>query len=502
MDHSYKALDAFLKTMQAAHLRLTYPEVRLESLLSNVVPSSVSLRSLFSEHVFSGPVIGAAMDMVTETNMAIALAEYGGLGVIHRAQTPKEQADMVARVKHSQNGRLADPITITSDMTVAQLLQLRREKRYKFHRFPVLDGAGVFAGLVTRKDLQFCDDPSTPVSAIMTPRGNLVVAKADTDKREAYKLMRENKRESLPLLAADGTFVGLFLFADLHRIFAGESSANVDGNDQLRVAAAIGTGPEELERAVLLLEEKCDVLVVDTAHGYTENMRQMIEAIRGNFSSAEIVAGNVSNPEAALGLARWGVNGVKVGQGPGSICITRTVAGIGAPQASAVGNCARALRDNGFGHIPVCADGGIVDAGDIVVALGLGASTVMLGNLLAGTDESPGEIILDAKGLRSKKYRGMGSISAMRDNRSARERYRQDDVLPNKLVAEGVEAMVSYKGPVALVLDQLTGGLRQGMGYLGVSTISDLPKRARPFRVTSGGQYESGAHHVVPSDGN
>lgn len=496
----YEALNKFLDTLDTLCLRLTYPEVRLHSNYSDVAPSSARLDSRFSERVpVRVPIIGAAMDTVTEALMAIALAEYGGLGVIHRAMTPKEQAAMVARVKHRQNGRLDDPIVVREEESVAQLLKLRKDKGYDFHRFPVIDSVGAFVGLVSKKDLQFCTDHTLPISAVMTPREQLVVADARTGKEAAYTLMCERKKEALPLLATDGTLVALYLFEDLERIFKGGSHANVDANDQLRVGAAIGV--DDLERALLLLEKKCDVLVVDTAHGHSSAVRKMVEAVRAERPDADIVAGNISSPEAALALAEWGVNGVKVGQGPGSICTTRTVAGIGAPQASAVGACARVLRESGFGHIPVCADGGVVDSGDIVVALALGAHTVMLGNLLAGTDEAPGEVVYDTRGNRTKKYRGMGSRVAMLANLASRERYGQGDVESRKLVAEGVEAEVPYKGSVSGVLDRLVGGVRQGAGYLGVYNIAELPRVARPFRVSQAGVRESGAHDVRVLDG-
>ncbi|MDR3570701.1 MAG: IMP dehydrogenase [Candidatus Pacebacteria bacterium] len=487
----------FLEMMNDLGLRLTYPEVRFESRYSEIMPSDAELDTKFSERVaLRVPIVSAAMDTVTEADMAIALAEYGGIGVIHRGLTPKAQASAVDRVKHRQNGLIENPITVPETWSVTQLQSLRREKGYLFHRFPVLDGAGKLVGLVTRKDLDVCEDEHVSVSKIMTVAEDLETAPKGIGKREAYERMRNCKRESLPLINKDGTLAGLYLFEDLKRILLGHSTANVDSNDQLRVAAAVGTSEAEMERVALLLEKKCDVIVIDTAHGHTQSMRLMIEAIRREFGDVEIVAGNVSDPEAAVALANWGANGIKVGQGPGSICTTRVVAGIGVPQVSAVGNCARALREAGFERIPVIADGGMENSGDLVIALSFGASCGMFGGMLAGTDEAPGEIVYDPELKQVKKYRGMGSLSAMRDSRAARERYGQQDRAVQKLVAEGVEARVPYKGKVTLVLDKLSGGLRQGMGYLGARTIGELLHQARPFRVSPVGMRESGVHGV------
>lgn len=498
---AFLKLNAFLETTNNMHLRLAYGEVRIESRYSEIAPSDARLDSLFSENVpVRVPIVSAAMDTVTEANMAIAMALYGGIGTVHKAMSPKDQAKIIGRVKHFQNGRIDDPVTMRIDDTVNNLYELKRTKGYKFHRFLIVDEHRKLRGLVSHRDLDFCSDRSQKLAEIMTPLDHLTVAPAEITREDSYRVMRERKVESLPLLDEHGHPVGLFLLEDLKRMFEGASTANVDANDQLRVAAAVGVGDEELERVGLLLKQRCDALVIDTAHGNSVRVLRMIDAIRTTYSHsrhhvADIIPGNVSNGDGALALAKAGANGIKVGQGPGSICTTRLVAGIGAPQASAVGNCARALRENGFGHIPLCADGGIVNSGDIVVAFALGAASVMCGNLLAGTDEAPGDRIPDGVHF-VKKYRGMGSIEAMRDSAASRQRYGQENVPTHKLVAEGVPSQVPYKGPVNAILDQLAGGVRQGMGYLGAQTIVEMPTFVEPFWETGAGMRESAPHDV------
>jgi IMP dehydrogenase len=350
--------------------------------------------------------------------------------------------------------------------------------------------------MLTSKDLQFCRDHSLHVSQVMTPRSKMVVGKRGMNKQAAYDLMYDKRIESLPVPNGDGTH-GLFLFDDLRRIFEEKGSiANVDQNDRLRTAAAVGTGPEEIARAQELLRGGVDVIVVETAHIHTKYGKETImEVLRLAEGKADVVAGNISNPVSAVALGKWGVQGIKIGQGPGSICTTRVKAGIGAPQAWAVAACAQALRESNLGHIPVCADGGIVNPGDVTVAIGLGAESVMIGSLFAGTDETPGETYYDAQGKQVKKYRGMGSKAALMKPGSA-NRYAQGHLEASERISEGIESEVPYKGPLSLVFNELRGGLGQGMFYTGCRTIDELRRFSFPYIASSEAVREASPHDV------
>ena len=487
------ALDRFFRKIGAAGEALTYEDVRLRTDHSSVLPKDVDLHSRFSRNVsLNIPVVSAAMDRVTEYKMAIALAKYGGLGVIHKNMTPPEQALSVARVKHYLNGLIESPICIDAKETIEVVLRWRDEKGYTFHTFPVTE-KNILVGLMTRNDFDFASDKDRPVRDVMTPLRELMTAPSGTSIKEAYVKMQKGKKKVLPLTTKGGKLAGMYVFSDLERILAGNSSSNTDKAGNLRVAAAIGVGEMALERAKLLSESRCDVFVIDTAHGDSENVFQTIKKVKARYSRIDIVAGNVSRGESAKRLAKAGADGVLVGQGPGSICTTRIISGIGTPQVSAVYDCAKALRGSG---VPVCADGGISNSGDMVVALGVGAESVMLGRLLAGSLEAPGETRI-VQGMKVKDYRGMGSIGAMRENIASRERYRQGTTPLNKLVPEGVEALVPFSGSVSESLDQYVGGIRSGMGYIGAHNIGELRRKAEIFRITPAGLKESHPHDLL-----
>ncbi|MBI4043563.1 MAG: IMP dehydrogenase [Candidatus Diapherotrites archaeon] len=478
--------------MEALELALTYDDVRLGTAYSDVRPAHVDVSSRFSRNIpLKIPIVSAAMDTVTEALMAIELAKQGGLGVIHRNFVPADQAKEVTRVKFYLNGLIRVPITFYEDEMVESILRVRQEKGYSFHTFPILRRDGMLAGIVTENDFDMAKDHSVPVKSIMTT--DLVTRGPECSIEEAHRVMVEKKKKVLPLIHSDKRLAGLYVFNDVHRIVSGERSAhNVDENGQLRVGAAIGVGEGEVERAQLLVNANVDVLVIDVAHAHSKLVLEMVRTLKSRFSKTDVVAGNISEPEAVPDLIGAGVDGIKVGQGPGSICTTRVVAGIGCPQVTAVYNCVKAARGSG---IPVCADGGITYSGDIPIALAAGASSVMLGSLLAGTAESPGEVIY-VEGKALKRIRGMGSLSAMRESKGSRERYRQTDVSLKKLVPEGIEGVVPFRGALADVLIQYVGGLRAGMGYVGAHNVEELQQKAFFRRITSAGQKESHPHDI------
>jgi len=489
------ATDKFFKIWDEQGLMLTYDDIRLEPRYSEVLKdtSVISLASRFSRNVgLIIPLVSAAMDTVTEYRMAIAMAKFGGIGTIHRGMTPKEQANQVARVKHHLHGCIDTPITVVDTDTVEDVRRLRADKGYEFESFPVLNVLGKLSGLVTGNDLDVAM-PEDSLGKIMTPLSKLIYASPETSKEEVLELMRTRKVKVVPLIDSQGNLTGMFARKDLLRIFKGTSTHNVDSNGRLRVAAAIGVGPTEIQRAIMLVEKGCDVLVIDTAHGHTPEVGGIIKELKSMNISCDIVAGNISTAEAAQFLAQAGADGVRVGQGPGSICTTRIIAGMGVPQATAVYECARALRGM---DISVCADGGIRNSGDIIIALALGAQSVTIGGILAGTDEAPGDMFIQ-QGQQLKAYRGMGSLGAMRDRKASRERYSQGDVPLDKLVPEGVEGVVPYKGPLEKVIDQLNGGMRAGFGYQGARGIQELQNNACVKRMTQAGTAESHPHSLI-----
>ncbi len=487
--------DKFFSKIEAQGLALTYADVRLKTGYSETPPSGVVTASRFSRRVpLQLPVVSAPMDRVTEYKTAIELAKRGGLGIIHTGLPPEKQAAMVTRVKLYLNAIIEKPICVKETDTIGAILEMRESQGWGFHSFPVVRDNGTLAGVVSGSDFQFSTDLMRTAAEIMTKTP--VTAPAGTDLKTAFDMMMRRKKKFLPLVDKAGKLTGVYVFSDAKRVlFGGGESAqyNVDKEGHLRVGAAIGVGDGEIERAELLASRNVDVLVLDTAHGDTPRAVKALKEVKKRFPKIDVVAGNVSEGESAKRLADAGADGVKVGQGPGSICTTRIVAGIGCPQVTAVHNCEKALR--GYG-IPICADGGVRYAGDIPVALGAGADSVMVGMLLAGTDEAPGEKVI-RNGITYKDYRGMGSLGAMQASRAARERYRQQDSGKASYFPEGVEGLVPYRGAVGAVLDQLAEGLRRGMGYVGAKTMEELHEKGDFHRLSGAAIEESHPHDVA-----
>lgn len=484
----------FFCRMERLGLALSFDDVRLKSGYSKVPLSQIAIDSLFSRRIrLRCPIVSSPMDTVTEYRMAIALAMAGGIGIIHRNLEPSVQASQVARVKSYLNACISNPVCVQGNQTIREIEAMRKTEGYGFKSFPVLDEQGRLIGLLTKNDFDLCDDPSLLASAVMTRE--LVTAPVGTELSHAYKIMEQNKKKTLPLLDEHGVMMGMYVFSDAKRIKTGSQDGhNIDQQGHLRVGAAIGTGRGEIDRALMLAEKSVDVIVIDTAHGDSLPVYETLAQLRKELgNTVDIVVGNVSEGPSAKRLAEAGADGIRVGQGPGSICTTRIVAGIGCPQVTAVYNCASAVEGSG---IPVCADGGINNSGDITVAVAAGAHCVMLGRLLAGTDEAPGEVIT-LRGVPHKVYRGMGSLGAMQDNASARARYGQTVMAKDRLVPEGIEGAVPYKGSVQAMLHQYVEGLRRGMGYVGAATIAELQNKADFHRISSAGLRESHPHDVV-----
>jgi IMP dehydrogenase len=486
-------LRLFFEKMDALGLKLTFGDVRLVPQPSDILPSEADVRGRLSRRIaLNIPIVSSPMDTVTAADMAIAMAEMGGLGIIHRGLSPEVQAREVGRVKNRLHGRVFTPLSVRENQTVESVLQMCERKKLLFRTFPVLSESGVMLGLITRHDFDFCADTSLLVRDIMTPVEQLLTAAEPTNRRSAYELMKQGKKKVLPLLDTEKKLTGLFVFSDLKRFLSPEKTQhNLDSEGRLVVGAAVGIGDDALARAELLAREGCDVFHIDTAHGDSSRVHATIKALKQAYSAIDVIAGNVSSGLSARHLVDAGTDGILVGQGPGSICTTRVIAGVGVPQVSAVYDCAAAIEGS---DVPVCADGGIGNSGDSVIALATGASCVILGRLLAGTDEAPGEVeVIHGKSV--KVYRGMGSLGAMHDNASSRERYGQA-ADPSKSVPEGVEGMVPYRGPLRSVLEQHVGGIRSGMGYHGARTLKDLAERADMFRMSSAGLEESRPHNV------
>ena len=467
---------------------LTFDDVLLVPAHSDVIPRDVDVSTVFSADIkLHTPIISAAMDTVTEADMAIAMARSGGIGVIHKNMPIEQQCDQVRRVKRAENGMIYDPVTISPDATVGDALAMM--KKHHVGGIPVVDSAGYLIGIVTNRDLRFQEQMKRPVSEVMT-KDNLVTAPKGITLSEATTIIRNSKVEKLPVVDAEGKLAGLITYKDLMKI-KDNPIASKDSKGRLLVAAAAGIKSDTVDRIAMLIEAGADAVVLDTAHGHSEGVLKTIKKASEAFPDFQIVAGNVATAEGAKALADAGVKAVKVGIGPGSICTTRIIAGIGVPQLTAVMAAADALKGTG---IPVIADGGIRYSGDIVKALAAGASTIMAGSLLAGTEESPGETII-MNGRRFKSYRGMGSLEAM--EHGSKDRYFQDmeeDI--KKLVPEGIVAQVPYKGPVSEVVYQMVGGLRAGMGYCGAHNIEEL-RHAQFVRITNAGFLESHPHDVT-----
>ncbi len=478
--------------MDTRRLALEFDDVTIKSGQTDVMPADVSIETKFSRNVgLKIPIVSAAMDTVTESRLAIRLARLGGIGVIHRNLTPDEQAAQVKQVKRHLNGLIEKPITVRASETIEQILTRRLEKKYTFHKFPVIDKHGCLAGILTKDDFEFCDDVSKTAAQVMTTE--LIVARPETTLAEAYNLMILRKKKALPLVNERKELVGMYDFSDVKRLMSGEKTAfNLDPKGRLRVAAAVGVHCDAYDR-IALFPPDIDVVVIDTAHGDSKNVAETLRALKHERAlTCDIIVGNVTEPESAKRLLDLGADGIKVGQGPGSICTTRVVTGIGCPQLTAIYNCARMVRDTG---IPITADGGIRLSGDIPKAIVAGADCVMLGGLLAGCEESPGDTFTHHSG-RMKKYRGMGSLGAMQ-NRGGRERYGQGKVPHEKLVPEGIEGAVPYRGMLADVVHQLLGGLRSSMAYVGAPTIPALQQRGDFRRVTQNGVNTSHPHDVM-----
>ena len=467
---------------------LTFDDVLLVPAHSDVIPRDVDVSTVFSADIkLHTPIISAAMDTVTEADMAIAMARSGGIGVIHKNMPIEQQCDQVRRVKRAENGMIYDPVTISPDATVGDALAMM--KKHHVGGIPVVDSAGYLIGIVTNRDLRFQEQMKRPVSEVMT-KDNLVTAPKGITLSEATTIIRNSKVEKLPVVDAEGKLAGLITYKDLMKI-KDNPIASKDSKGRLLVAAAAGIKSDTVDRIAMLIEAGADAVVLDTAHGHSEGVLKTIRKASEAFPDFQIVAGNVATAEGAKALADAGVKAVKVGIGPGSICTTRIIAGIGVPQLTAVMAAADALKGTG---IPVIADGGIRYSGDIVKALAAGASTIMAGSLLAGTEESPGETII-MNGRRFKSYRGMGSLEAM--EHGSKDRYFQDmeeDI--KKLVPEGIVAQVPYKGTVSEVVYQMVGGLRAGMGYCGAHNIEEL-RHAQFVRITNAGFLESHPHDVT-----
>jgi IMP dehydrogenase len=468
---------------------LTFDDVLLVPAESHVLPNDVSTKTRLTPRIeLAIPIVSAAMDTVTEARLAIALAREGGIGVLHRNLSIEDQVAEVDKVKRSEAGMIVEPVTLPPDASVAEALELMA--RYHISGVPVTDGAGRLLGILTNRDLRFEDDTLQPVSALMTS-SNLVTAPVGTTLAEAEEILHRHKIEKLPVVDAEGVLRGLITVKDIEKKIK-FPHATKDDRGRLRIAAAVGVGQDSWERAGALVDAGVDALVVDTAHGHGAAVIGMVRRVKSEWS-VDVVTGNVATASAAEALIEAGADAVKTGVGPGAICTTRVVAGVGVPQVTAIYDCAQVTAQH---DVCLVGDGGLASSGDIAKAIAAGADCIMTGSMLAGTDESPGDVIL-AQGERYKEYRGMGSLGAMRARGFSKDRYFQGDVEDvEKLVPEGIEGRVPYKGPLAAILHQLVGGLRQAMGYCGAATIEEL-KRAQFVRITAAGYRESHPHDVT-----
>lgn len=466
---------------------LTFDDILLLPRHSTVHPREVSTQSMFTRTIpLNIPLVAAAMDTVTEAAMAIAMARAGGIGVIHKNMTIDRQAAEVDRVKRSESGMIMNPITLGPDRPIREAATLM--KRFRISGVPIVDGQGKLIGIITNRDLQFENDLDQPIEVAMTKEG-LVTAPVGTTLDEAQRTLARHRIEKLPVVDEHGVLRGLITVKDIFKRLR-YPDANKDQHGRLRVAAALGASADTLVRAKALIDAGADVLVVDSAHGDSAGVLDILDQLRRQFPEAQLVGGNVATESGAREMARRGVDAIKVGIGPGSICTTRVVTGVGVPQITAIRDAVL-----GAAGVPIIADGGIKYSGDIVKAIACGASSVMMGSMLAGTEESPGESVL-AEGRRFKMIRGMGSLAAMQDGSA--DRYFQDgELAPSKMVPEGIEGRVPYRGPVGDVLFQMVGGLRSGMGYCGVPDISGLQRDTEMVQITAAGLRESHPHDVT-----
>jgi IMP dehydrogenase len=480
-------LDQFMRAFP--HEALTFDDVSLTADYADFLPSDADLSTRLTRRItLNMPMLSSAMDTVTESRMAIAMAMLGGIGIIHKNLAPARQAELVRDVKHHLNGLIQSPVTFRADQTLEEVQRTRQQKGYSFSGFPILDQDENLVGILTASDIKFARSPQVSIRSVMTT--DLITAPRGTTLEQAYELMLKNKIGKLPLVE-NRRLIGLYSFADVSTLIHNiQPLYNRDNEYRLRVGAAVGPGDQE--RVAALAAQQVDVLVVDTAHGHTKGVIEMTRWIKSNYPNIDVIAGNIVTGEAAIALRDAGADAVKVGIGPGSICTTRVVTGVGVPQISAIYACAHALQDS----IPVVADGGIRYSGDVTKALVAGASSVMMGSRLAGTEESPGEKIL-YQGRQFVVYRGMGSLGAMQTNRGSRERYGVADVAQDDLVPQGIEGMVPFAGTVKQVLTQFCGGLRSAMGFCGCRTIDELRKRGTFVRITGAGASEGHAHNVT-----
>lgn len=477
--------DRFSKTA------LTFDDVLLEPGYSEVLPKAVALTTrLTREITLNIPLLSAAMDTVTEAPLAIGMAQEGGLGILHKSMSVEQQAQEVRRVKKFESGVVRDPITIGPETTVGELLALTQA--HNISGVPVVDDQNGLLGIVTSRDLRFEERSDLPVSQIMTPKPRLVTVKEGASPEEVKRLLHKYRIEKILVVNDDFALTGMITMKDIQRAEAFPNACK-DARGQLRVGAAVGTATDSQERIKALVAAGVDVLVVDTAHGHSKGVLDQIRWIKQNYPDLQVIGGNIATAEAALALADAGADAVKVGIGPGSICTTRIVAGIGVPQMTAIADVHQALKAKG---IPIIADGGIRFSGDIAKAIAAGADVIMVGSLLAGTEEAPGEVELFQGGYY-KAYRGMGSLGAMSRKGGSSDRYFQDSVRQDKLVPEGIEGRVPYKGPMSAIVHQLMGGLRQSMGYTGSATITQMQECTRFVRITAAGVKESHVHDVT-----
>ncbi len=466
---------------------LTFDDVLLLPAASSVLPSTADTRTRVTKSIaLNIPLLSSAMDTVTEARMAIAMAQAGGMGVIHRNLTLEEQAREVRRVKRFESGIVYSPVTLTPDQTLADAKALI--ERYNFTGFPVVDEKGLVVGIVTNRDMRFATSDETPVRAMMTS-DNLAMLREPADLEEAKSLMKARRIEKLLVVDKSGKLTGLLTLKDTEKAVLNPNACK-DDLGRLRVAAATTVGDAGFERSEALIDAGCDLIVIDTAHGHSEGVAYAVERVKKLSNAVQVVAGNVATGDATRALIDAGADAVKVGIGPGSICTTRIVAGVGVPQLTAIMDCAEAAAASGT---PIIADGGIKFSGDFAKAIAAGASCAMVGSAIAGTDESPGEVIL-YQGRSFKSYRGMGSLGAMA--RGSADRYFQKDAASDKLVPEGIEGQVPYKGSANAVIHQLVGGLRAAMGYTGSATVDEMRKNCQFVKITNAGLQESHVHDV------
>ncbi len=469
---------------------LTYDDVSLVTQYADFLPDATSLTTrLTSRQTMNLPFMSAAMDTVTEAPMAIAMALIGGIGVIHKNLTEEEQAEQVRRVKHYLNGLIMKPVCFHENDTIDYLREYKRDNRLKFGGFPILDSQEKLVGMLAGSDLRFLSRGAQKLAEVMTR--NLVTAPPDTNLEAAYKIMIDHKIGKLPLVDKEGRLAGLYSFTDVQQLIEGRTPMyNRDANYRLRVAAGVSGGDHR--RVEQLAAQNVDVVVIDSAHGHSAGIIDMVKWVARHYPDIDIIAGNIATGDAALALRDAGAHAVKVGIGPGSICTTRVVCGVGIPQLTAIYNASSALQ----GSIPVIGDGGIKLSGDVPKAIVAGADCVMLGSVLAGTEESPGEKIING-GRQYVIYRGMGSLAALKNGKGSRARYFQDAEAEDELVPQGIEGMVPYSGPVHKIMTQFAGGLRSSLGYCGCKTIDELQTRGQFYRVTAAGMREAHPHDIT-----